>query len=209
MGTEVGRLIWERRRDRKLSLRGLAIKADMSHAEVRSIEHGERVKPDQSILIRIEDALDFPRGELLRAAGYYSPDWINPPSGPMVEIPILGTITAGRPLFAAEHREGSVEVPLNTVLGGQYYYLRVKGDSMKGDDISDGSLVLVRLQSTTEPHEIAVVLVNGDEATIKRVKQYGNMVSLRSSNPAYQDIDVPVQDVRILGKVVKVEKWLE
>jgi SOS regulatory protein LexA len=125
----------------------------------------------------------------------------------MVKIPVLGCIQAGQPIEMIENNEGYTLVDPNILHGKQGFALRVKGDSMIGDRIHDGDIVIVAKQEEVHPHEIAVVAVNGDHATLKRVKRHGDMCMLIPSNPAMQPQLVPAEDVHIIGKVVEVKFW--
>jgi repressor LexA len=113
-------------------------------------------------------------------------------------VPILGAVAAGKPLFAEENMEGTVQVPPSLLAKGKYFALRVKGDSMKDVGIFDGDLTLIRHQSNAENGDIVVALV--DEAVaLKRFFLEKNRVALRSENPAYPPIYT--QNVRVLGRL--------
>jgi repressor LexA len=113
-------------------------------------------------------------------------------------IPILGAVAAGKPLFAEENMEGTVQVPPSLLPKGKYFALRVKGDSMKDAGIFDGDLTLIRHQATADNGDIVVALV--DEAVaLKRFFLEKNRVALRSENPAYPPIYT--QNVRVLGRL--------
>jgi repressor LexA len=118
------------------------------------------------------------------------------------EIPVLGSIAAGQPVFAEENIKEYAKVPSEKVKNGQYFYLEVSGDSMIGAGIYEEDLVLVRKQDDVENKEIAVVMVNAHDATLKRVfKQNGNVI-LQPENPKYDPIIIKSEDARIIGKVV-------
>jgi len=127
------------------------------------------------------------------------------PVGPLVRIPVLGDIRAGRPLLAQDNVIGWEDVPAEDVRDGSYFFLRVIGDSMIEAHILDGARVLVHIQPEVEPGEIAVVLVNEDEATIKRVRVLDDQVLLYPANSHYQPTIHSARQVKILGKVVKSE----
>lgn len=120
------------------------------------------------------------------------------------QIPILGTIAAGLPLYAEQNIEDHLTIPLHW---GVDYALRVKGESMIDVGIPDGSLVLCRQQDDIDDGQIAVCLVNGDEATLKRVKRYDNILVLHPENRTMSDQIFKGRDqasVRILGLAKKV-----
>lgn len=123
------------------------------------------------------------------------------------QIPILGHISAGLPLYAEEHIEGYTLTDLNG--GAEYFALRVHGDSMNALRINDGDVIIVRRQEEVEQGEIAVVLVGGEDATVKRFYTTDSTVTLmpQSTNPEHkpQLYDLSKTAIRVLGKVVKVE----
>lgn len=122
--------------------------------------------------------------------------------------PLLGTVRAGLPMYAEENIEGYI--PIRQTDGAQYFWLHIRGDSMNAAGMDDGDQILVRVQSEVENGEIAVVMVNGDEATVKQFRQEGNLVILtpRSLNPVHQPqiYDLKKIPVRVAGKVVECRK---
>ncbi len=122
-------------------------------------------------------------------------------------IPILGRISAGLPLYADEHIESYTLTDLNG--GAEYFGLRVHGDSMNAIGINDGYIIIVRRQEEVEQGEVAVVLVNDEDATVKRFYSSDTTVTLmpQSTNPEHkpQMYDLSRTAIRVLGKVVKVE----
>ena len=120
-------------------------------------------------------------------------------------IPILGQIAAGLPIYAEQNIEDYTYTDLNG--GSEYFALRIKGDSMTAAHIQDKSVIIVRQQENVENGEIAVVMVNDENATVKRFKRNGNIVMLspQSYNPEHetQVYDLRTDSIRILGKVVR------
>ncbi|MDD4422525.1 MAG: LexA family transcriptional regulator [Eubacteriales bacterium] len=117
-------------------------------------------------------------------------------------IPILGTIAAGFPIFAQENVEGCEYVPKHF---NADFCLKVKGDSMIGARILDGNLVFVRKQCDVEHGEIAAVLIDKEEATLKRVFKVNGSIILHSENPNYPDKVFSKKDMReitIIGKAL-------
>lgn len=121
------------------------------------------------------------------------------------KIPILGRISAGLPLYAEQQIEGYTFTDLDA--GAEYFALRVQGDSMTAARINDGDILIVRRQDLVENGEIAVVLVNNEEATVKQYSHNGNFVILtpKSYNAEHQPqiYDIRNTKIRILGKVVR------
>lgn len=125
----------------------------------------------------------------------------------MKRIPILGRIRAGMPIYAAENIEGYTLTDLNG--GAEYFGLRVTGDSMDAARIHEGDVVIVRRQDIVENGQIAVVLIDGQDATLKRFNRDGNIVTLmpQSTNPKNKALtyNLKKSSVKILGLVVRVE----
>jgi repressor LexA len=119
-------------------------------------------------------------------------------------LPLLGEVPAGPLRYASEEIDEWVPVPADWGKE-QRFILRVRGDSMVGDHISDGDLVVVDPRMETGDGEIVVALV-GDEATVKRLHRKGRRLELHSSNPAYPPILLleGEEEVRILGRVVSL-----
>jgi repressor LexA len=117
-----------------------------------------------------------------------------------VKLPIVGQVACGNKELAFEDIEGYEEIPSSWVNGGEYFFLRAKGDSMIGANITNGDLLLIRKQEEIEDGEIAVVIVN-DEATLKRVYKRDGTVILHSENSQYQPIVVSNGHVKIIGKL--------
>ena len=112
--------------------------------------------------------------------------------------PIVGRIRAGRPLFAEENLEGFFPLPEEFAAGGDYFILRVEGESMSGAGIAEGDLVIVRRQENLENGEIGAFLL-GDEATIKRFYREKEQIRLQPANDRFEPIRT--REVAILGKV--------
>lgn len=116
------------------------------------------------------------------------------------EVPLLGSIAAGEPIFA----DGQTQSYLETETPAADFALRVKGDSMTGARIYDGDIVFIKAQDDVDDGEIAAVQID-DEATLKRVFKLGDRVILRAENPAYPPFEFAARDgrnIRILGKAV-------
>lgn len=123
-------------------------------------------------------------------------------------IPVYGEIAAGIPIEAIEDIIDYEEIPEEMAAQGEYIALRIKGDSME-PKISDGDVVIIRRQESVENGQIAAVMVNGDSATLKRIKQEDNGLWLISSNQAYPPIFYTRKEceqlpVRILGRLVEL-----
>lgn len=125
-----------------------------------------------------------------------------------IKIPVLGLVRAGIPMDAVEHIIDYEEISETMARQGEFFALQIKGDSME-PKISEGDVVIVRKQPDVESGEIAIILVNGDEATIKKVQKFNGGVNLIPSNSAYDVItytneQIEKLPVRVLGKVVEL-----
>ena len=114
------------------------------------------------------------------------------------KIPILGVVTAGLPILMQEDILGYIPFEYHA---GEYFALRVRGDSMIGAGILEGDAVIVRRQETADNHAIVVAMLE-DEATVKRLLLKKGQVWLMPENPAYDPIDG--SQASILGLVVAV-----
>ena len=123
--------------------------------------------------------------------------------GDTLQAPLIGTVTAGQPIFAVENFEGYYPLPLGEFKGDDLFLLRVQGDSMIEAGIFDGDKIVVRKQSTAENGEIVVAMFDDgveEGATVKRFFRRDGKIVLHPENSALQDF--VLDDVQILGKVV-------
>lgn len=176
----------------------MEIIADLFNVDMDYLYGRSNIKLAQPVIIKNNDFLTDP-AHIPGLTPYH----------PSKRIPILGRVAAGLPLLAEENIEGYTSIDFDD--DEVYYALRVRGDSMNAVGINDGDLVVVRQQSAVDDGQIAVVLVNGDDATIKYIKQEGNLVFLtpKSYNPAHQ-IQVYNLDetpVHIIGRVVSCQRY--
>jgi len=123
------------------------------------------------------------------------------------EVPLVGRIAAGSPVLATEDIEEVFALPTSLVGTGPVFMLRVKGDSMIEAGILDRDLVVVRRQPNADDGDIVAAMIEGEEATVKRLYRRDGKVVLRAENPEYPDM-VFDRDVAILGKVVSVFRRL-
>ena len=133
------------------------------------------------------------------------------PSSPVrsIKIPVLGTVVAGIPLEAVENIIGYEEISPAMAATGEHFALRIKGTSME-PRICEGDIVVVRKQEDIESGETAIVLINGGEATVKKVKKTEEGIMLIANNMAvysphfYSNKEIEELPVRIIGKVVEL-----
>lgn len=127
-----------------------------------------------------------------------------------VRIPVLGHVAAGIPIEAIEDILDYEEITEDEARMGEYFALKIKGHSME-PTISNGDVVIVIRQSTIENGEIAIVFVDGEEATCKKIKKTPDGVMLIPLNQNYDTMfysnkDIETLPVRIIGKVVECRK---
>lgn len=156
------------------------------------------------------------RIEMMAAKLGVSADWLRGLDVPMHQakavpedaprIPILGTVAAGQPIFAEQNCIG--EVYAGCPADDEMFALVIRGDSMS-PRIQDGDIAIVRKQDTAETGDVVIALVNGDEATCKRLQKYPGGIALVPNNPNYHPMyfsgaEIESLPVRIIGKVVEV-----
>jgi repressor LexA len=125
-----------------------------------------------------------------------------------VLTPLLGRVTAGRPVLSDEHVEASYSLPREWTGSGQTFLLKVQGDSMRNARIFNGDLVLVTVQPEANPGEIVVAMVE-DDVTVKRFQLDGATVILKPENEAFAPIRIENGErIKILGKVIGVFRKL-
>ncbi|MGD2271365.1 MAG: transcriptional repressor LexA [Desulfobacterales bacterium] len=123
-----------------------------------------------------------------------------------IEVPIIGKIAAGLPLYAQQEWDGSVVVDANMYRGSNLFALRVRGDSMKGAAILEGDLVICEPRQYAENGEIIVALIHQEEATVKRFFHRKSHIELRPENPVHRPMTYAFSEVLIQGKVVGVQR---
>jgi len=130
------------------------------------------------------------------------------PLRPVTHVPLLGNVAAGTGVLAEQVVEEMLPLPEDLTGTGQLFMLRVQGESMIGAGILDGDYVVVRREQTAEPGDIVVAGIPGGEATVKTFTRRRGRVTLVASNPLFEDIELPAEDVAIYGKVVTVMRRL-
>ena len=124
------------------------------------------------------------------------------------KIPVLGKVIAGIPIEAVEEIIDYEEISESMAQQGEFFALQIKGSSME-PKFSEGDVVVVRKQEDVDNGDIAIVLVNGNEATVKKIKKFENGINLIPTNPDYDVLTYSTEEiknlpVRIIGKVVEL-----
>ncbi|WP_433943513.1 helix-turn-helix domain-containing protein [Paenibacillus sp. SN-8-1] len=224
MSELLGQYLERIRKEKKISLRDAAEKSGVSYSYIRDIELGinrktkKEVSPSPAALKKIADAYQINYYELLEKAGILnenSETILNQSNdkldalllkeanidNPWGTIPVIGAICAGDGIIADSNIEDYVVYPMLNKKKPDYA-LKVQGDSMMQVGIEDGDIVYLRASNWVEKNgQIAAVIVNGEEGTLKRVfwDADRNVVKLVPENPKYNSIEVFPNEVHICG----------
>jgi len=120
------------------------------------------------------------------------------------KISVLGSIAAGTPIEAIQQEVDRVAIPEDLEKNGEHFGLKVKGDSMIEAGINDGDTVIVKKVSNADNGEIAVVLIDEQEATLKRIRKKGNTIALEAANKNYDTKIYAANRIKIQGKIVSL-----
>lgn len=123
-----------------------------------------------------------------------------------VEVPVVGRVNAGLPLYAQQEWEGSLVLDRALFRGRHLFALRVRGDSMRDAGILDGDMAVCRPRQYAQNGEIVVALVHNEEATVKRFFLHRDHVELRPENPDYSVMRYGFDEVMIQGRVVGIQR---
>lgn len=203
---EIGEQIKKRREQLGLTQGELAERCGYSSGP-SAISHLEHGRKDPTI----DKLRDIARA--LHCSPVYLLSGEEEPEEP-VKIPVLGRVPAGVPAYAVEEILDYEEITPELARRGQFFALRVSGDSME-PRITDGDVVIVRQQEDCDSGNLAIVVVNGEDATLKKVIKNEHGITLVPANPKYDPItysktEIRTLPVRILGVVVELRaKFLE
>ncbi len=125
------------------------------------------------------------------------------------EVPVLGQIAAGLPLYAQQEWDGTIIVDKRIFRAKNIFALRVRGDSMIKAGILHGDLAICEPRQFAENGEIVVALIKEEEATVKRFFYHGDHISLKPENDNYQTMDYGLGEVLIQGKVIGIQRGPE
>lgn len=191
----------------------------LSQKTISNYEHNSR-QPDNNTLKKIADFFSVSTDFLLDTSTIEHPNDISLelndsfvfdscsfPIDKAMKIPVVGEIRAGMPILVQENIIDYVYLPSHFSKKNDYFGLQVIGDSMNLSQIIEGNIVIVKRQNMVENGEIAVVLINGEIATIKKFFKNNTTITLipNSTNPVHQPrmIDLTKIEVKVLGKVVQ------
>lgn len=192
------------RKQHNITQEALAALINVDRSSIGKYEGRSAVVPPADVLERIADVFNVSVDYLLGRDNASS----LPQSTGGTWVPVLGRVAAGIPIEAIEEVEDYEEISPDMAKTGEFFALKIQGDSME-PKISNGDVVIVRQQPDCDNGDIAVVLVNGDEATVKRIKKSPEGIMLIPNNTSYEPMfysndDVKKLPVRIIGKVVEL-----
>lgn len=199
-----GERLKEERKKIGISQKDFGRKIGVAESTISLYESNKR-SPDKEILKKISFVLGVSVDYLL---GEDTP-YLTSKESKYVRIPVLGRIIAGLPMEAIQEPIDWEEIPRELAATGEFFALKVKGHSME-PRILEGDVVIVKKQPDVESGKIAVVLVNGNEATLKRVKKQKEGITLIATNISiyephfYTNEEIEKLPVQILGEVVEL-----
>jgi len=187
------------RRERGLSQAALARMVGVSQSTIGMWESGRNM-PEFANLEKLARSLGVSLGQLTDDAPARARHG--------AKVPVLGRVAAGIPIEAIEEIIDYEEIEQTLAQTGEFFGLVIKGDSME-PKFSEGDVVIVRRQEDADSGDVAVVVVNGDYATVKRVKKRPDGIMLISTNLKYEPMfytaaEVRALPVQIVGKVVEL-----
>lgn len=194
----------ELRKQKHITQEELGKVLDIQKAAISKYENG-RAEPSTEVLKKMSSffgvSIDYLLGNSIAKEA-------NQKVGRGVRIPVLGRVVAGIPIEAVEEILDYEEITPELAATGEFFALQVRGDSML-PKLEEGDVVIVKKQEDVETGDIAIVLVNGDEATIKQIKKVDGGIMLYGFNPDvyephfYSNQQIEELPVRILGKVIE------
>ena len=125
------------------------------------------------------------------------------------EVPVIGRVTAGLPMYAQTEWDGSTVLDAAVFRGQNLFALRVKGQSMKNVGILDGDLAICEPRQYAQNGEIVVALINNEEATVKRFFLRKKYIELRPENTAFAPMRYGFDEVLVQGKVIGIQRGPE
>ena len=200
--------IKEIRKSKKLTQGELGALVGVSAAAVSQWEIGKS-NISYNFAVELSDALGVSVDYLLGKENTFTGNELKKEPG--ARIPVVGAIRAGIPITAIEEVEDWEEIPAAMARGGDYIALRVRGSSME-PKIYDGDIAIIRRQETVENGQVAAILINGDEATIKKVKRTPEGIMLIAFNAEvyephfYTNAEIAELPLRIYGRLVEVRR---
>ena len=202
------KILSELRKQKNMSQKELSSLLSIAQNTLSQYENGKR-QPDNDTLIKLADFFGVTTDFLLGANDTHIPS-TNEKKG--VKIPVLGKVQAGIPVEAIEDIIDYEEITEEMAMQGNFFGLQISGESMM-PRFAEGDVVIVRQQPTVDSGDIAVVMVNGNDATIKKLVKQKNGISLVPLNPDFEPIfytnkEIESLPVTVIGKAVELRAKL-
>lgn len=193
------------RKARKISQKELADQLHVGQSAISNWENGTR-DMDSATLVTLAKFFDVSTDFLLGT------DSLPEDRQSAIHIPVLGRVPAGIPIEAVQDILDYEEISPEMAATGEYFALRVAGDSM-APRMRNGDVVIVRCQSDVTSGDVAVIIINGSDATVKRVLKKENGIVLQPSNPGHEPLFFTQDEIRdlpviIVGRVVELRAKL-
>ena len=180
---------------------------ELGYKSFTTIQKWEKgiAEPPLSVLLQLAKAFQVDLDDL---TGTDLSKEVRKKSSQAVSIPVLGKVAAGIPIEAIENIIDYEEIPADWLNTGEYFGLQIKGRSME-PRILEGEVVIVRKQEDADTGDIAIVMVDGFEATCKKIKKSDSGIMLIPFNPGYEPVfysndEISSLPVTIIGKVVEL-----
>ncbi len=193
-----------------LSMREFAKRCNVSNAYISLIESGETKSPSLDMISKLAAGMLMDSNDLIKAMDDDTVISVKPKKNSGVRIPVLGKVIAGIPIEAIEEIIDYEEITEQMARTGDFFALQITGDSME-PEMREKDIVIVKKQNDIDSGQIGIVLVNGDEATVKKVLKKENGIMLVPFNNNYDPLfydqyDIETKPVNIIGRVVELRK---
>lgn len=205
---DIGMRIKLARDMRNMSLQDVADLTGVARSTVQRYETGFIVNIKLPVIESIARALEVRPDWLIGKSDDMSPKSNTSPAKKGFAIPVLGRVAAGVPIEAVEEIIDTEEITQELARTGSFFGLQIHGDSME-PRMCEGDVVIVRQQNDADSGDVVIALINGDDATCKRLRKYRDGIELISNNPSYEPMffsneEIEMKPVKIIGKVVEL-----
>jgi repressor LexA len=201
-------IIKEKRLEHNMTMKDLASKVGVSEGTISRWESGEIANMRRGAMVSLAKALNISPSLLM---GWDTSTDAHTSTRKGIRIPVLGHVVAGIPLDAITDILDYEEITPELARTGDFFALQVQGKSME-PTLREGDIVIVKQQPTVESGETAIILINGNDATIKQVKEMPEGIMLIGHNTAvydphfYSNKEIEDLPIQILGKVIELRR---
>ncbi len=216
----IGEIIKDYRTKNSLSQRAFAARTTLSPSYINTLEKvfnpktGKPYSVTTAVASEIANAMFISIETLLSMLDRNQEFEINSTrtdelGNPVEPVPLLGLVKAGYDYLAQENWIGTVDIDKKLAESGEFFALKVKGDSMFPTLVED-DIVIIKKQEDFETGDIVVALINGDEATIKKGKKSGDSILLQPLNPSYEPLIFSKKEIKTIPvKIIGIVKQLK